>query len=96
MTDTPKKYMSDMATMYLLKEKQKLIFPSMSCDDSWLMWFFIPVFAILSPLPGEKGDLYTNGFVPSIVPKKLGIPQAETVCTTIWSYRTYMQISPKP
>lgn len=67
----------------------------MSSDVSQLMWFFIPVFAILSSFPGEKGDLHTNGFVPSIVPKELGMSQSGTV-STIWSHRTYMQMPPKP
>lgn len=79
-----------MANSVFVKRGTKLIFSSMSSDESQLMWFFIAVFAVLSPLPGEKRDLYTNGFAPSIVPKELGMPQAETVCTTMWSHRTFM------
>lgn len=76
-----------MVRVYLLKEEEKLLFLSVILlrhpSESQLMWIFMLVSAVLFPLSRDPRDSYTNGFVPSIVPKELGMPQAATVCTSV-------------
>lgn len=82
-----------MARVYLLKEEEQLIFLSAILlrhpSESQLMWIFMLVSAVFSPLSRDQRYSYTNGFVPSVVPKELGMPQAATVCTSIWKSQDF-------
>lgn len=94
LADTPKKYICQIWLQYICYKRNRNLFSPpwvllRHSSESQLMWIFMLVFAVLSPLTRDWRDLYRNGCEPSSQAKELGMPHAVTVCTSIWKSQDF-------